>query len=219
MILCGRFTTGIGHFAVTDSRSVVSTPYLHTISGVNVRRCEWTYLAESDDPIRYTNPTLGAFVMKMRSRAMIATAVTVSGIIAFYGSFYVYNGSAHPCHESLVAEQPAVEFEFDGQPGDAVTITHAGGETITPSTGQALLIEFTDAETGVRDESVWVNESTGSKVGLGDNRTLHEEQLSNASLTKGDQVRVLWQQKENDIPQICPNDTPVETATIGAYTI
>jgi hypothetical protein len=158
--------------------------------------------------------------MKLRSRVMIAAAVVaVSGLIAFYGSYYLYMGPAHPCHESLVAEQPAVEFEFESQRSDAVTITHAGGETIDPVGGQMLLVEFTDAETGTREEVVWVDESTGNEVGLGDNRTLREERLSNVSVTNGDRVRVLWQENETDIPPLCPNYTPVETATIGAHTV
>lgn len=154
--------------------------------------------------------------MDEESQVVGAIAIAVLVVVAFYSSFYILPKGWHPCDEYLYAEYPQSAFDFE-RDGEALTITHSGGDAINTTNARSLTIRFVDSETGTVTKFVWLNETTGTPVKPGDAMTIQQGSLANATFSATDEVSVVWRGTADGVPAVCPTHYDVESMILGQY--
>jgi hypothetical protein len=125
---------------------------------------------------------------------------------------------------------PTADFEgsYDDTTG-AVTVTHAGGETLAGGSTQSVTLVVTDADNGTTTRLTWANESTlpvteGDSVTVDDPRVdanddgnyLDADRSVGFYLEPGDTVEVVWTGRLTGAPET--RSETLETITVGNAT-
>jgi len=135
---------------------------------------------------------------------------------------------------------PGAEFrtstptaDFDGRYDDsagAVTVTHAGGDSLAGGTTQSVALVVTDADNGTTTRLPWATESSGLPVSEGDSITVDDPRVDSDGdgnyldadgsvgfyLEPGDTVDVVWTGRLTGAPDT--QTATLDTVTIGNET-
>jgi len=123
---------------------------------------------------------------------------------------------------------PAADFEgsYDESTG-TVTVTHAGGDSLTGGATQSVAVVVIDADNGTTTRLPWANESSGLPVAEGDTFTVDDPRVDADGdgnyldadgsvgfyLEPGDTVEVVWTGRLTGAPET--RTATLDTITVG----
>jgi len=170
----------------------------------------------------------------MRARSDARAAVTVERITVWGAAVLVVAALAvlvvGPGADFRTAS-PTADFEgsYDSATG-TVTVTHAGGDSLTDGNSQSVAVVVTDADNDTTTRLPWANESSGLPVAEGDSFAVDDPRVDADGdgnyldadgsvgfyLEPGDTVEVVWTGRLTGAPET--RTATLDTITVGNET-